>query len=69
MSFESPAVLPAQPNAKGKVTPVEKLRGGLSKFFFTDRVLPVTPQELESAHHEHNEREVEGSSPKSELNQ
>ena len=63
VSFDSPDVIPARPNAKGKVTMLEKARGTLSKLFFTDRVLPVTPTELEEAHHEHNEAQrVEGAS-------
>ena len=42
---------------------LEKARGTLSKLFFTDRVLPVTPTELEEAHHEHNESQrIEGAS-------
>ena len=38
---------------------VEHLRRRLSRFFFEDRVEPVTPTELEAAHEEHHA--VEGS--------
>jgi ubiquinol-cytochrome c reductase cytochrome b subunit len=59
-AFESPEYIPAQPNAEGKVTGMEKLRARLSRFFFEDRVAPVTKQELEASHHSHDA--VEGSS-------
>ncbi|WP_441327489.1 cytochrome bc1 complex cytochrome b subunit [Kocuria sp.] len=53
VAFEDRRVHPAQENAKGKVSGPEKLRGRLSRFFFEDRVAPVTPAELEAAHHQH----------------
>ncbi|MGQ1797223.1 cytochrome bc1 complex cytochrome b subunit [Kocuria oceani] len=46
-------VLPAQPNGKGRITGAEKMRERVSRFFFEDRVAPVTPAELEAAHHHH----------------
>ena len=49
VSFDSPDVIPARPNAKGKVTMLEKARGTLSKLFFNDRVLPVTPTSYEES--------------------
>ncbi|MDQ0261258.1 ubiquinol-cytochrome c reductase cytochrome b subunit [Sinomonas atrocyanea] len=56
VGFESPHALPAQPNAKGVVDRKEKRRAKLSKWFFEDRVAPVTPAELEAAHaHGHHE--------------
>lgn len=56
VSFESPAPLPAQKNKKGKISGIEKTRGALSKIWFEDRVLAVTPKELEEAqHHGHGE--------------
>lgn len=55
VAFESPTPIPAQPNKNGKVTFFEKARGGLSKIWFEDRVAPVTPAELEAAHHDHDE--------------
>ncbi|GAA4793556.1 ubiquinol-cytochrome c reductase cytochrome b subunit [Rothia endophytica] len=62
VDFESPAPLPAQPNKKGKVNPIEKIRAGLSKIWFEDRVVAVTPAELEAAHHDHHsDHAVEGS--------
>ncbi|TSI17716.1 ubiquinol-cytochrome c reductase cytochrome b subunit [Brevibacterium aurantiacum] len=53
-AFESPTHTPAEPNADGKITGLEKFRAKLSKFFFEDRVAPVTKQELEASHHDHD---------------
>ena len=56
VSFEAPAILPAQPNAKGVVDRKERRRAKLSRWFFEDRVAPVTVAELEAAHaHGHHE--------------
>jgi ubiquinol-cytochrome c reductase cytochrome b subunit len=56
IAFDSPGVLPAQPNAKGVVDRKERRRAKLSKWFFEDRVAPVSPAELEAAHgHGHHE--------------
>lgn len=52
-SFESPKYIPAQPNKKGVITKAERNRAKLSKFFFEDRVAPVTKAELDAAHHDH----------------
>ena len=41
----------ARPNAKGKITNGARLRASLSRFFFEDRVAPVTQSELDAAHH------------------
>ena len=62
-AFESPQYVPAEPNADGKITKLEKFRARLSKFFFEDRVAPVTKTELEASHHDHDA--VEGSDAKS----
>ncbi|MHA7156125.1 cytochrome bc1 complex cytochrome b subunit [Arthrobacter sp. TMN-50] len=56
VNFESHGVLPAAADVNGHVTRTEKARGRLSRFFFEDRVAPVTPAELEAAHsHEHHD--------------
>uniref|UniRef100_UPI002FE23E49 cytochrome b n=1 Tax=Sinomonas sp. TaxID=1914986 RepID=UPI002FE23E49 len=56
VAFESPLPLPAQPNVKGVVDRRERRRAKLSKWFFEDRVAPVSPAELEAAHaHAHHE--------------
>ena len=51
VSFDEyePAVL--RPNAKGKITVGSRVRAGLSRFYFEDRIAPVTKPELESASH------------------
>jgi len=59
VSFESHDVIPAQPNAAGHITGAEKRRGALSRFFFEDRVAPVTPAELAEAHAHHGPAAVE----------
>lgn len=58
VAFESPAPIEAQKNKKGKITAIEKTRGALSKLWFEDRVLPVTPKELEEAQHHHGHGEI-----------
>jgi ubiquinol-cytochrome c reductase cytochrome b subunit len=46
----------ARPNARGKITINARLRAAASKFFFEDRVSPVTVAEIEAAHgHGHSE--------------
>lgn len=61
VAFESHEVIPAEADRAGHVTKSEKARGAVSKFFFEDRVAPVTPAELEAAHG-HHVPELEGSS-------
>ncbi|MBE0010626.1 MULTISPECIES: cytochrome b [unclassified Arthrobacter] len=56
VNYESHSVLPAEADVNGHVTRTEKARGRLSRFFFEDRVAPVTPAELEAAHsHGHHD--------------
>lgn len=59
-SYNDNQYIPAQPDAAGYVSGSEKRRAALSKFFFEDRVAPVTPSELEAAHAAHSHHEVEG---------
>lgn len=49
VAFESPEPLPAQPNKKGKISLLERLRARWSRHFFEDRVEPVTAEELAEA--------------------
>ncbi|MDO5745246.1 MAG: ubiquinol-cytochrome c reductase cytochrome b subunit [Micrococcaceae bacterium] len=67
VNYEDRQVIPAQPNSTGYITRNEKSRGALSKFFFEDRVAPVTPSELAALHSEHGSgpAEIEGSSTES----
>jgi ubiquinol-cytochrome c reductase cytochrome b subunit len=43
----------ARPNADGKITLSARIRASLSKFYFQDRVAPVTQLELDEANHDH----------------
>jgi ubiquinol-cytochrome c reductase cytochrome b subunit len=43
----------ARPNAQGKITISARIRAGLSRFYFEDRIAPVTQTELDAAHHDH----------------
>lgn len=61
VSYEAPAPSGPQPNAKGKITWVEKMRAGLNRMWFEDRVEPVTPEEYQAAlAHEHHDEEHGG---------
>jgi ubiquinol-cytochrome c reductase cytochrome b subunit len=43
----------ARPNSQGKITVGARLRAGLSRFYFEDRIVPVSQTELDAAHHDH----------------
>lgn len=58
VSFDSPQALTAQPDVNGHVSKGEKRRAWASRFFFEDRVAPVTPAELEEAHSHGHHGEV-----------
>ena len=49
----------ARPNAQGKITVGARARAAWSRFYFEDRVAPVTAGELEAAHAHHSHDEVE----------
>ena len=49
----------ARPNAAGKITLRARLRAGLSRFYFEDRIAPVTKTEIEEAHHHGDHAEIE----------
>ena len=58
VSYDSPEPTPAQPNAKGKITLLEKFRARLNRAFYEDRVAPVSREEyLEALEHDHHEPE------------
>ncbi|GAA0994632.1 MULTISPECIES: cytochrome bc1 complex cytochrome b subunit [Subtercola] len=40
-----------RPNAQGKITGAQRLRAGMSKWFFEDRIAPVAKSEVERQHH------------------
>jgi ubiquinol-cytochrome c reductase cytochrome b subunit len=54
VSYEDFAPLMVRPNAKGRITFGTKARGVLSRWFFEDRIAPVTRTEIEAAHHDHH---------------
>ncbi|RFA15029.1 ubiquinol-cytochrome c reductase cytochrome b subunit [Subtercola boreus] len=53
VSFHEYKPLMIRPNAKGKITAPQRLRAGMSKWFFEDRIAPVTRTDLErqKSHH------------------
>ncbi|MGO3885412.1 MAG: cytochrome bc1 complex cytochrome b subunit [Mycetocola sp.] len=53
VSFESNAPVVLRPNSEGKITNSARLRSAMSRWFFEDRIAPVTKKELESGHGEH----------------
>ena len=54
----------ARPNAKGKITLGARMRAAWSRFYFEDRVAPVTAGELAGARSHHENHEVAGSDAK-----
>ena len=54
LQFNDYQPLMLRPNAKGKITRSEKVRASLSRFFFEDRIAPVSKEELEAAHSSHH---------------
>jgi len=51
VSFTTYEPLMIRPNSRGKITIGQRMRAGLSRWFFEDRIAPVTKGELEAAHH------------------
>ena len=55
VSYNDNAPIMLRPNPQGKITTGMRLRASLSRFFFEDRIAPVTQEEyklaLEHAHH------------------
>ncbi|WP_104119211.1 ubiquinol-cytochrome c reductase cytochrome b subunit [Arthrobacter sp. B1805] len=54
VSFDSPEVMVPKPDENGKISLLDKVHGRASRFFFEDRVAPVTPKELEASHNDHH---------------
>ncbi|WP_198411969.1 MULTISPECIES: ubiquinol-cytochrome c reductase cytochrome b subunit [unclassified Cryobacterium] len=54
VSYNDYKPLMIRPNAKGKITVGQKARAGLSRWFFEDRIEPVSTTELERAHDHHH---------------
>jgi len=53
ISYETYEPLMVRPNRRGKITAANRMRAGLSRWFFEDRILPPTRGELESGHGHH----------------
>ncbi len=51
VSFETYEPLIVRPNAEGKIGFWKNVRAGLSRWFFEDRIAPVTQKELEASSH------------------
>lgn len=54
VSYEDYAPLMVRPNARGRITFGTKVRGVLSRWFFEDRIAPVTRSEIEASKHDHH---------------
>ena len=51
VSYDDYKPLMIRPNARGKITAGQQVRAGMSRWFFEDRIAPVTKGELEASHH------------------
>jgi ubiquinol-cytochrome c reductase cytochrome b subunit len=51
-SFNEYKPLMVRPNAQGRIPATERLRAGISRWFFEDRISPVGRAEIEAAHHD-----------------
>ena len=54
VSFTDYKPLMIRPDEKGRITMRQRIRAGFSRWFFEDRIEPVTQSELESGHGEHH---------------
>jgi len=54
VSYNDYKPLEVSPNAQGKVSAVQRVRAGLSRWFFEDRIAPVGTKELEESHGDHH---------------
>jgi len=53
-SFNEYEPLMIRPNADGKITNNQRMRAAVSRWFFEDRIAPVTKGEIESQHGDHH---------------
>ncbi len=54
VSYDDYAPLMVRPNAKGRITIATRVRSVLSRWFFEDRIAPVTRSEIEASKHDHH---------------
>ena len=68
MAFEDHKPLMIRPNARGQINPLERVRAVISRWYFEDRISPVTTTEVEAAH-SHGDQPVlaEGGAPHTSL--
>jgi len=53
-AFDSYEPVMVRPNARGRITPATHVRAALTRWFFEDRIAPVSRGELEAAKHDHH---------------
>jgi ubiquinol-cytochrome c reductase cytochrome b subunit len=53
-SFDDYQPVMLRPNAQGQITMVERVRSTMSRWFFEDRIAPVSKGELEASHGDHH---------------
>jgi len=61
VSYHDYKPLMIRPNARGKITVVQKARASLSRWFFEDRIAPPSRAEIEASHHHEDHVEIESS--------
>jgi ubiquinol-cytochrome c reductase cytochrome b subunit len=54
VSYNEYAPLMIRPNSRGKITATTRVRAGLSRWFFEDRVSPVTLKDIDHSHGDHH---------------
>ncbi|MGO2112716.1 MAG: ubiquinol-cytochrome c reductase cytochrome b subunit, partial [Pseudoclavibacter sp.] len=52
-SYNDYGPLVVRPDENGKISAIQQFRGAVSRWFFEDRIEPVTKAELEQARHHH----------------
>ncbi|BDI22429.1 ubiquinol-cytochrome c reductase cytochrome b subunit [Herbiconiux sp. L3-i23] len=62
LSYNDYKPLMIRPNAKGQISVAQRVRAGVSRWFFEDRIEPVSATELDAAHGAHGHAAVEGDS-------
>jgi ubiquinol-cytochrome c reductase cytochrome b subunit len=53
VDFNDYQPLMIRPNSRGQITAVQRVRAAMSRWFFEDRIAPVSPKEIESGHGHH----------------
>src|SRR5690606_27093708 len=52
VSYEDYKPLMVRPDKRGRISPVQRVRALASRWFFEDRIAPVTTKDLEQSHHD-----------------